>query len=93
MLRSYKVTFKKNSTNEFKGEFVFFASSKETMENSILRFANLLWYGDESRMPKPKKREINLITISEVNSNKSIGAAHCKTYAHSPYFFEIEKIK
>lgn len=92
MSRSYKVTFKVNSTNEFKGEFVFSASNKEAMKDSVLRFANLLWYGNEGRMPTLEERELNLITISKGNFNKSIGTVHCKGVLFSPYKFEIENI-
>lgn len=91
-MKHFKVIFKESSSHEVKGEFNFFATSKEMIENSVLRLANLLWYGNESRLPKPTKREINLAIIADINSNKSIGTTHCKSVLFSPYFFEIENI-
>lgn len=91
-MKHFKIIFKESSLNEIRGEFDFFATNKEMIENSVLRLGNLLWYGNEGRLPKPTKREINLVTIAEINSNKSIGTAHCKSTLFSPYYFEIKSI-
>lgn len=88
-MKKFKVIFKSNATKEERGEFVFFATDDETIKNSVLRLANLLWYGGADKMPKISKRKIDFVHIVAVNKKSYFGSAHCRDNLFSPYCFEI----
>lgn len=89
-MKHFKVIFKESSSHEVKGEFEFFASSKIEVKNSILRFANLLYYGSEKRLPKVSKRELDFVHIAEINKKRFLGTIHAMAICWSPYSFDLE---
>lgn len=89
-MKHFKVVFKGSHSGEVRGEFEFFASSKIELKNSILRFANLLYYGSEKRLPKVSKRELNFVTIADINKKQFLGTIHAMAICWSPYSFDLE---
>lgn len=89
-MKRFKVTFKESFKTEPRAEFEFFASSKAEVKNSILRFANLLYYGSEKRLPKVSKRELDFVTISSINGKRFLGSIHAMKICWAPYCFDLE---
>lgn len=89
-MKRFKVVFKENFKTEPRAEFEFFASSKAEVKNSVLRFANLLYYGSEKRLPKVSKRELNFVHIAEINKKQFLGTIHAMAICWSPYSFDLE---
>ena len=89
-MKHFKVVFKQSYSGDVRGEFEFFASSKTEVKNSVLRFANLLYYGSEKRLPKVSKRELNFVNIVGINKKQFLGSIHAMAKCWSPYSFDLE---
>ena len=89
-MKHFKVVFTESHSGDVRDEFEFFASSKIEVKNSILRFANLIYYGSKKRLPKVSKRELNFVHITDINKKQFLGTIHAMAKCWSPYSFELE---